>query len=154
MAEDAAPVRTNDAPLLPIKVGTIWLALPALQVVEIVDQAPPLFLPRAPAHVPGLLNLRGTALPLLSVATFLDLPESREGAGFPRVVVVAAAEMTVGLLCNAVLGVIPAGDCTTRPPSDPSGKLVGLAVAEIDVVGRIATVIDLAALLEQARVRG
>ena len=155
MSEEGISETNNESPLLPIRAGSTWLVVPALRVVEVVDDIEPVFLPRAPAHVPGLLNLRGTALPLMDIARFLGVPNTApaDSKAFSRVVVTEAAEMTVGLRCTAVQGVIPAYDRPIRPPGQHPGVLGEIALGEVDTPEGIATLIDLGGLLERARVR-
>ncbi len=155
MSEEAASETNNETPLLPIRAGSTWLVVPALRVIEVVDDAQPVFLPRAPTHVPGLLNLRGTALPLMDIARFLGVPDTApaDSKAFRRVVVAEASEMTVGLRCTAVQGVIPAHDRPVRPPGQHPGILGEIALGEVDTAQGIATLIDLGGLLERARVR-
>lgn len=155
MSDEEAEERTNHIPLLPVRAGGALLVVPALQVVEVVDVGELLFLPRAPAHVPGLLNLRGSALPVLDLAGYLGLIDGAapESGAFPRIVVVEASEMCVGMQCSAVLGVLQAHECPSRPPGQHDGVLGEIALAEVELAAGLATHIDLSGLLERARVR-
>ena len=154
MAEPRTVKRTNQVPLLPLRIGGTWIAVPALQVLEVVDERAPIPLPRAPAHLPGLLNLRGTALPLLDLTVFLEIASKDALAGgFPRVVVVGASEMQVGIRCDQVLGVIAAGDATMGDVEMARGKLRQFSIAEVETLHGIAAVVDLEALLGAGRVR-
>ncbi len=154
---DAGPAR----PMLIFRAGSLWMAADAEQVVEIRGAEPATPVPLAPAHVEGIINLRGQAVPLLDLGGFLGLPavevaeEAREEAGgfFDRTVIVAVSGMRVGLLCDQVRGVYQIPDATMRQPEVIQGdKLLGYAEAEAEWGGEVLLVLNLARLLEGARV--
>lgn len=155
-ADESTEIRRNDVPLLPLRIGETWIAIPALTAAEIVQETKPLPLPRAPGHIPGIVNLRGQAIPLLDLGRLLDIPagdtsESSQVVG--RIVVVAAAEMRVGLPCDQVLGVVAAGEFEQRDAQVSVGTLLEYAIGEVETPAGIATVVDIARILGVARVR-
>lgn len=145
--------RRNPIPIVPLRVGGMWVAVPALAAVEIVSPRDPLPLPLAPAHVPGLVSLRGRAVPLLDLARFLQLDGAEQSGGFPRLVLVEQADMRVAVWADQVLGVIAAGELVVRDTSVACGLLQQFAIGELDAPFGIVTMLDVDALLEAARVR-
>lgn len=142
------------------RVGQSWLAVEVQAVAEITDYAPPTPLPHSPPHIPGLLNLRGLALPLLDLGMYLDLVDagtSRGDAetGWRRVVVVTAARMRVGVVCDQVLGVSDFGpDHVQEVQLTQNRRLVEFARSEIIEVERTLVLLDVSRLLQAAQATG
>jgi purine-binding chemotaxis protein CheW len=59
--------------------------------------------PRAPRHVVGVANLRGTVMPIVDVRGLLGLPESRPGRSL-RTLVVRDGAIQAAVVVDAVLG--------------------------------------------------
>ena len=87
------------AQLLSFEVAGRRLALSAADVREVVTRRSLVPVPQAPASLLGLTNLRGTALPVISLAALLDRPE-----GAARRILVLDGESLVGLAVDTVLG--------------------------------------------------
>jgi purine-binding chemotaxis protein CheW len=107
--------------------------------------------PRTPAWVAGVVNLRGHILALLDLQRFLGLAGGK-GPAKPYLVVVEAADMEVALLVDEVLAVeaLPAGRI-----HDAAGTLRGIRPEYVRGVvergqngaGSMVVVLDLPALL-------
>lgn len=155
--EAELPTRT----LVIFRVAATWLALAAEYVVEICDQTPPMPLPHAPMHIPGLMNLRGHALPLLDLQLFLrlsdqtpPLPTRRGEQVRPRVLLVTWGGMRVGLMCDHVRSLQQVPGVSVRPTSVlVEGELMHYAQAELCTPDMLAPILDLPTVLEAARVR-
>ena len=147
--------------LVIFRVAATWLALAAEYVEEICDQTAPMPLPHAPPHIPGLMNLRGHALPLLNLQVFLRLPEQpapqppRRGEQTrPRVLLVTWGGMRVGLMCDHVRALQQVPGVAVRPTGAlAEGELVSYAHAELCTPELLAPILDLPTVLEAARVR-
>lgn len=133
------------------------VALDAALVEEVTVLAEVTPLPFLPGHVPGLVFLRGRAVPLLDLAAFLDVAEP-EGEGeeeelAERLVVAAADGMTVGLVSRRVRGVfeLPADDFL--PPDALGAEVRKHCQAQVSHDGRLVAVLDLPVLLRAARPR-
>lgn len=131
------------------------LGVDAHAVEAIVERSELTPIPCAPAHVPGLIAVRGDAVPVLDLGTFFGLEgESADADRDPRVVVVRSSRYRVGLLCDAVRGIRsllrteiePAHAC--QPVS-----LRRHAFGETFLDGAVTPLLDLEALLEAARAR-
>jgi len=74
---------------------------PIAQIQEIVAWAPPIRIPHAPSWVEGLIDLRGTLVPVIDLRKRFALPPSQPVP--TRCVIVAQVSgQTVGLLVDAV----------------------------------------------------
>jgi purine-binding chemotaxis protein CheW len=60
-------------------------------------------LPCVPAHIMGIVNLRGQVLPVINLKKFFDLPETGI-TDLHMIIVVRAADVEVGILADTVIG--------------------------------------------------
>ncbi|MEN2787245.1 chemotaxis protein CheW [Sphingomonas qilianensis] len=90
--------------VLTFRVADALYAIPASTVREVLRRPSATPVPHAPASLIGLGNVRGTALPLISLAVLLGQP-ARDGG---RVIVLEQAEL-VGMLVDEVSAVVAAG---------------------------------------------
>jgi len=156
----------GDRALLIFGVAASWFAIDPEFAQELAAQQRPTKVPRVPHYIPGLVKLRGKAVPLLDLEKFFELPPAadagRDEEEFRRrVVVVHAKGMTVGLLSDRVRNLVSVPESAfASPDSLPAGRVRDFAQAEIaDPTGAMATgggvivVLKVDALLEAARVR-
>lgn len=114
--------------------------------VVVLDVTTPV--PGAPGALVGVMNLRGSVLPVIEARPLLGLPV-RAATGRPRALVLADAGHRAAVLIERVLGLTTFE--AVIPPADgvPVGALV---VGElIDDAGERATVLDAPALLRAVR---
>ena len=118
--------------LLTFDLGGIRCALPATDVREVVRAVSILPLPNAPAAVEGVINVRGTLVPVLDLRRRLDLP-ARPVALSDHLVLVRAGGRDVAVRVDRAIAVVAAGDecleapdagLTTAPFISAVGKLV------------------------------
>ena len=114
--------------------------------VVVLDVTTPV--PGAPPALVGVMNLRGSVLPVIEARPLLGLPV-RAAVGRPRALVLADAGQRAAMLIERVLG-LTAFDSVTPPAA---GATPGaLAVGElVDDAGQRATVLDAGALLRAVR---
>lgn len=161
MSEQEASVSSDSEghePLLQFRVHDVWLGVNPQAVEEIVDLGRLTAVPRAPEYVRGLLNLRGHAVPVVDIASFLGLRqrESRDGddAVHERAVIVSARDMRVGLVSERVRGVVDVPRSSMRPARVAQGRrLQEFALAEFETAEHLTVHLDLPALLDAARLR-
>lgn len=137
----AHPVASPTAPLqcLRMAVGTATLAVPISAVREILEYGRLTPLPRTPAFVRGVMNLRGAVVPVIDLALRLGQPATEIGRRSCIVVVEVAGDaatetddteaaeigewLIVGLLVDSVYSVFDA-DAATPEPVPPLGTVV------------------------------
>lgn len=91
--------------LLAVEVAGRRLGLPAADVREVIASRRLTPVPQAPPSLLGLCNLRGTAIPVLSLAVLLE-----EDVRPARRIVVIEGASPIGLAVDQVLGLAPVGD--------------------------------------------
>ena len=108
---------TKPRELVAFSVGGQEFCIDVMSVREIRGWAPVTPLPHAPAYVRGLMNLRGTVLPIVDVGARLGLTETETPAR--RVIIVVWIDtQLVGLLVDAVLDILSVGHDALHPTPD------------------------------------
>jgi purine-binding chemotaxis protein CheW len=151
--------------LLVVGIGSNWYAIAAGAVAEICDFSQPTALPHAPAHVLGLINVRGRAVPVLDLREYLGLSAPRaasegsaeslvSGLRRRRIAVVEAAGMRVGIVCDVVKGVLAVSrDRIRTSPPILGAKEREFVRAEVVITGGMALVLDAEKLLSAASIQ-
>ncbi len=146
----AASVAALDE-FLTFRLGGEEYAVP-IELVREVLKAPPITeVPRAPAHVVGVVTVRGEVVAVFDPRRRLGLAPAALLEGEGRIVLVDAGEGTYGLLVDAVSKVVrlPRGSVEPCPQGIRGASaecLVGIGRED----GRLFTVLDLVALLRRA----
>jgi len=91
--------------------------LEIFKIREIRGYAPITPIPNLPPHVRGVMNLRGTVLPVIDLRMKFHLPEVQYNK-FTVIVIANVADKTVGLLVDAVSDVLMVADDAIREAPD------------------------------------
>ncbi len=151
-----APAITGGAirQFLTFQLADAEYGLDILKVREIRVWEPATPLPNTPAFVKGVINLRGSVVPIIDLRERLGLPAQPYG---PRTVVIVVnlgqgdQTKVVGMVVDAVCDEHSLNEALIRPPPDLGGPIersfvVGLA----EVPGRMIVLLDSDRLLELA----
>lgn len=152
----------NDVDYFRFRIGTTWLAVEPSRVEAVVQLGAEDPVPFAPPYVRGVRVHAGRVLAVVDLVAFLGLANgaARSGAGasvdaFGRVLVLRSGALSAGVACDRVAGVMPVSRAAQRPPATLQGEqLRKFLVAELDLEDSVCGVLDVAALLDAARVRG
>ena len=135
--------------LIAFRAGNQDFCVDVQSVKEIRGRTPMTLLPHSPAYVRGVINLRGTVLPIVDLRARLDLAPSAEGSGV--VIVVWIGRKLVGLLVDEVCDIltVSAGDVQQTP--ELSCPTVSFLVSALVKLGedRIAGLLALGRLLPE-----
>ncbi len=121
-------------------------------VQEIVKLQPITFVPRAPAFVEGVTNLRGKVLPVIDLRKRFGLPVG-EATKNTRIVVAEVGRAgsvgnTVGMLVDAVSQVLRVPETVIEPPSPLVTTIDSTFITGIAKVGeRLIILLDLQKVL-------
>jgi purine-binding chemotaxis protein CheW len=113
--------------LISFRIGAQEFCVDIMAVREIRGWTPATPLPHAPAYVRGVINLRGTVLPIVDLAERLGLPPS-EPTQRHVIIVAQVAKQVVGLLVDAVSDILTVGEDLVQPPPDVASERVRLFV--------------------------
>lgn len=104
-------------------------------------------LPHAPPHVRGVINLRGTVLPVVDLAVRLGMAPV-PGDSRNVIIVVQVGSQTTGLLVNAVSDILSLPRSELQPPPDLLADEEQSFIEALTIVdGRMIRVLDLRAVL-------
>jgi purine-binding chemotaxis protein CheW len=92
-------------------------AVPILQVQEIIGLTKTTVIPNTPDHVLGVINLRGTVVPVLDLRRRLGMP-SAERTRTTVNLVVNVGRRTLGLVVDAVSDVVDLTGQQLQPPPE------------------------------------
>ena len=112
-----APVQGEPIELIAFRVGAQEFCVDIMSVREIRGWTPATPLPHAPPFVKGVINLRGTVLPILDLSERLGLGETQASARHV-IVVTKIDKHLVGLLVDAVLDIITVQGRELQPTPD------------------------------------
>lgn len=132
-----------------VQLGDERYGLPVASVDEVVRRPEILTrLPKAPAYVQGVMNLRGRVVPVIDQRQRFSV--EGEGGGAGRIVVVTLGGLQAGFAVDAVASIleVEASELLPAPDfADPAGQVFDRAV-ERD--GEVILLIDPKALLDRA----
>jgi purine-binding chemotaxis protein CheW len=153
MADTINAVASGPSQYLTFGLAGELFAIPILAVQEIRGWEPISRTPRAPSYVLGVMNLRGSVVPILDLRSRLGM-ENSERTSTSVVIVVrvdtsAAAGVTVGCLVDAVSDVVSLAVEMERPTPSACGGvdqhfLAGMATMDKQLV----MLLDLVRLVE------
>lgn len=95
-------------------------ALEVLEIKEIVRLQPVTPVPRSPAHLKGIVTLRGVIIPIFDLRARLGLPRTEYGPE-SRIVVVHRGEEYAGLVVDSITQVMHVARDGIEPPPQTIG---------------------------------
>ena len=136
--------------LIAFRIGEQRFGVDIRTVREIRGWSPATPLPQAPAYVKGVINLRGTVLPIVDLGARLGLGSTVPTAR--HVIIVARVGMkTVGLMVEAVSDILTVGEADIQPTPDVSCDTVRMFVRGlIAIEGEMISMLALDSLLPDA----
>jgi purine-binding chemotaxis protein CheW len=119
------------------------VAIPLLQVRQIIKHVPPTFVPQLPAAIRGVINLRGALVPVVDLTARFGLPSQPVSHTTCIVVVDAPVVGMLGVIADEVKNVVEVEPSAILDTPDfgsaiSAEDLVG--VTEID--GRLVLILD------------
>lgn len=130
--------------LLTFKLSDQEYSLDIMCVREIRGWAKATPMPHAPSFMRGVINLRGTVLPVMDLAERLGLPP-REHSDRNVIIVVKHGESMTGLLVDAVSDIIALKESDLQPPPDAATHGAPAIIKSLTLVDeRMIRVLDLA----------
>jgi purine-binding chemotaxis protein CheW len=133
--------------LVAFRMGAQEYCVDIRSVLEIRGWAPATHLPSSPSYVRGVINLRGTVLPIIDLGARLGLQVSAPSAR--HVIIVARIDRkTVGLLVEAVSDILTVAEDVIQPTPDIACETVRAFVKGIIAIdGEMISLITLDGLL-------
>lgn len=114
--------KTTGNELVAFRIGSQEYCVDIMIVREIRGWTMATPLPHAPTYVRGLINLRGTVLPVIDLAVRFGF-EQREPSARSVIIVAEVGGQLVGLLVDAVSDILPISSESIQPTPDVSSEL-------------------------------
>ena len=142
MHEVLSKKTAHEAEYVIFYVGDQEYCIDIMSLREIRGWSTPTKLPDSPEYVTGIINLRGSVLPIIDLAKRLDLP-STEPTERSVVMITQIGEQIVGLLADAVSDILVIDENNIQAPpglaSDAAHSYVkGLVAIEDRMISLIA----------------
>jgi purine-binding chemotaxis protein CheW len=142
MTEINLPSEPSGREMIAFLVGDQEYCVDIMAVREIRGWCETTPLPHAPTYVRGMINLRGTVLPVLDMGVRLGLPAA-EATSRHVVIVVNICDQLVGLLVDGVCDILTVAEGAVQPTPDLAGDpllavVVGLIALDERMIGLVA----------------
>lgn len=135
--------------LISFCVGEQEFCVDIMGVREIRGWAPATPLPQTPPYMRGVMNLRGTVLPIMDLAVRLGLAPTQP-SDRSVIIVVRSGERSFGLLVDAVSDILTIGPDTIQPTPDVAcDRVRNFVRGLIAIEGRMISHIDLSRILPE-----
>ncbi|WP_421704023.1 chemotaxis protein CheW [Aliiroseovarius sp.] len=140
----------TETELLSFLVGGQDYSVDIMSVREIRGGATATSLPHSPDYVRGVINLRGTVLPIMDLSKRLGM-NTEVDSDRNVIIVVAVEERTVGLMVDAVSDILAIPEEDMQPPPEmPADNERNFVSALTIVDGRMIRILDLNSVLPPA----
>ena len=140
----------KDVELLSFRIGEQEYCVDIMSVREIRGWTRATPLPYSPPHVKGVINLRGTVLPVIDLSARLGMAPI-DGIDQNVIVVVSVGGTTAGLLVDAVSDILTVSQDEIQPPPDIGADPSACCIESLLLVeGKLIRVLDLKVLLPNA----
>lgn len=129
------------------RIGEQEFCIDIMSVREIRGWTPATALPHAPPYVRGVINLRGSVLPIVDLSQRLGFPPTETGARQVIIVVQVGAQI-IGLLVDAVSDILSqAADAIQPTPEVATETAKSFIRGVMAVDGRMIGLIELDSLM-------
>ena len=141
--------QNNDLELLTFRVADQEYSLDIMSVREIRGWTRTTPMPHAPDYMRGVINLRGTVLPVMDLARRLHLP-SQETNDRNVIIVVNLNGTLTGLLVDAVSDIVAITEDDLQPPDMSTDPQMSVVRSLTVIDDRMIRVLDLRAVVPAA----
>ncbi|HEX3992319.1 MAG TPA: chemotaxis protein CheW [Acetobacteraceae bacterium] len=115
----------TDTQFVTLGIGREVFAVPVDTVLEILDMRELFRMPDAPAHLAGLIDVRGRSVPVIDLRVKLGLPAASVNEGTRIMVLevpIAGRQLVLGLIADRVYEVASLDGGKLEPPPDIGTK--------------------------------
>ena len=123
----------NEIQLVVFKLGREEYGVSILQVQEIKRITEITRVPHSPDYIKGVMNLRGSVLPVIDLKKRLNLPP-QDYTDDTRIIIIKVEDVTVGMIVDAVSEVTTIDQSSIEPPQAVVG---GIAADYLSGVGKL-----------------
>ena len=144
---EARPAKLPPRELISFYITDQYFCIDIMMVREIRGWTSATPLPHAPSSSRGVVNLRGTMLPIVDLGALLGLPATATTKQ-NVIIVVEAGGQVVGLLVDGVSDILTLTNEMLQPaPSIAAGTGIANIAGLVEIEGRLLTLLQLDALV-------
>lgn len=144
---------TDGSQFLTFNLGDELYGVDILRVQEIKGYTTVTKIPNTPPHIKGVLNLRGTIVPIVELRTKFGMP-TIEYTAFTVIVVVVVRDKVMGLVVDSVSDVLNIDKKDIQPPPQFGAKVDVSFVNGIGKSGdKLVTLLEMDRLLADGEVQ-
>lgn len=142
---------SNNSELIAFRLGGQGFCVDIMSVRDIRGWTPTTPLPHSPGYVKGVINLRGSVLPVIDLAARLGF-RSTEPTARHVIIVTQVGNQSVGLLVDAVSDILTINADTIQPTPDVASELArAFMKGVLAIEGRMISLIGLDSVLQSTR---
>jgi purine-binding chemotaxis protein CheW len=131
------------------RAGDEELVVDIMRVQEIIPPLPVTKVPAAPQGIEGVVNLRGSIVPVVDVRAQLGLPEPKV-APRPRLIVCRVGPHLVGLKVDAVSNVVRVDTSVLKPAPMSAAEKLPKIIGVCPAGGKMRLLLDVRALIAES----
>ena len=147
MSETKSAAGGSAREFIAFRVGVQEFCIDIMSVREIRGWTPATALPHAPSYVRGVINLRGSVLPIVDLAERLGFPPT-DASARQVIMVVQVGSQIVGLLVDAVSDILAQSSESIQPTPDVATDVAKAFVRGVlPIDGRMIGLIELDSLM-------
>ncbi|MCA1957941.1 MAG: chemotaxis protein CheW [Nitrospira sp.] len=152
--DQQAGLMTDGGQFLTFKLGEESYGVDILRVKEIKGYTAVTRIPNTPAYIKGVLNLRGTIVPIVELRTKFGMP-TIEYTAFTVIILVVVRDKIMGLVVDSVSDVLNLDKKDIQPPPRLGVKVDIQFISGIGKSGeRLVALLDMDRLLLEDDVQG
>lgn len=142
---------SKNSELIAFRLGGQEFCVDIMSVRDIRGWTPTTPLPHSPEYVKGVINLRGSVLPVIDLAARLGF-RSTEPTARHVIIVTQVGNQSVGLLVDAVSDILTITSDTIQPTPDVASELArAFMKGVLAIEGRMISLIGLDSVLATTR---
>lgn len=132
--------------MIVFRLSDFYYAASTTQIEEITTSLSTTPVPKSPAWVEGLVNLRGDVLTLVNMYNLLKIDDKNKDDCYNNTIVAKLSENSIALMVDEVIGVTDVAENDFQPTTEDEDASVHSLMAVYD---RIVNVLDLNNLFEE-----
>lgn len=149
VATSTAEYRGEINQYLTFSLGDEEYGIDILKVQEIKGYSAITYIPNTPPHIKGVMNLRGTVIPVVDLRVKFSMP-AVEYNKFTVIIVVTVGEKILGLVVDAVSDVLNIARGDVRPAPDFGARVDTKFISGVASLNdRLAVLLDIQKLLSE-----
>lgn len=132
--------------MIVFRLSDYYYAASTEQIEEITTALSPTTVPKSPAWVEGLVNLRGDVLTLVSMYNLLKIDDKNTDDCYNNTIVAKLSENSIALMVDEIIGVTDVAEDDFQPTTEDEAASVHSLITVYD---QIVNVLDLNNLFEE-----